>query len=284
MTRLNVTRSAILLALLAACSTGTGYAPPRPAARPGNGTPADSARKEPAPGGIRRWAAHEQRYDVIQADTLVLRYPQGNQTQVIHRMATLQVQLRDLQGGATQLSVRLDSLRAMEIPRDSLIIGDGLLWTAEIDPSGRVGPFIPLRPAPLVEQLMRPALAALVFPIPPDGLRDGAVWDDSTAADRKLLTVDVTEHAVTRYSAAASPGGISVTATAALKASGSGAAFGQTLEISATGNRQQQHLLRNPGILQSATGRDSLDVAISIPAVGQTVPATRIAAFQLAPR
>lgn len=274
----------IVIAALAACSTGTGYAPAPAAPRPGQPGAVDSTRPEPAPGGIRRWAPSEKRFIVVQADTLLLRYPQGTQSQVIHRQASLQVALRDHASGGMQLTVRLDSLRAMEIARDSLVIGDGLLWTADVDASGRVGTLQPLRPAPLVEQLLRPALAALVFPIPADGLRDGASWGDSTTSPRKLLTVDVIEHAVMRYTAAGASGGVQVSATGALTASGSGAAFGQTLEIAATGQRQQQWVVRTPGVMESAMGRDSLAVEVAIPAVGQTVPATRIATFQIGPR
>lgn len=274
----------LALAALGACSTNTGYAPSPAPARSGTPTAADTSRPAPAPGGIRRWATGDNRFVVVQADTLLLLYPQGTQSQVIHRQASLQVQLRDQSGGGMQLTVRLDSLRSIEIPRDSLVLGDGLLWTGDVDSLGRVATLQPLRPVPLVEQLLRPALAALLFPLPADGLREGRTWRDSTGAQRKLLTIDVTEHAVTDYVAGEASGGVSVTATGSLTAAGSGPAFGQTLELAATGQRRQYYTVKSAGKLESASGRDSLAVEVSIPAVGQTVPATRIATFQIGPK
>lgn len=272
---------AAALAALGGCAAGAAPATrpaARPAAAPGAPT-ADPAEVKAA--AIPRYVAADERYLVTQADSLTLSYPSGTQRQILQHQSALRLVLREAPAGGFTVSIRLDSVRAVELPRDSLLAGDGLLWTGRLGADGRLGALTASKPVPLAEQLVRPALAALFLPLPEGGVRPGAAWRDSVVQPRRLLNLDVQETAVTDRSALPALDGVRVTGSAALTAAGKGAAFGQELELAAAGVRREAHELVLPGVVATATRRDSLAVEVSVPSVGQTVPATRISTLLL---
>ena len=262
--------------LVAACSTGspeptTAPAPSRPAPSGGGAAP-----KPATPSGIEvaRLAPGDLRFQVTRHDSLTLLYPTGSQSQVLDRTAWLRVLLTS----DNAVTIVLDSLRSTGgLSPDSLRALDGLLWNGAIE-RGRLGALRPSRTSSLAEQLALPLAQELVPALPVTGVKAGATWRDSTTRAQHVVGAELPMTAVTEFTVrdAASRKELELVGAARLAAKGTSAQFGQPIDITASGTRQRTWRLSSTGQLSGVEGSDSLAMALDVPSVGQTVPATQV--------
>ena len=98
---------------------------------------------------------------------------------------------------------------------------------------------------------------------------------------QRIVGADVPMSVATEYQArdAAGRRELEVVGASQLRAKGSSAQFGQTIDIVASGTRQRTWRLSPTGQLAGAEGSDSLTLSLDVPSVGQTVPATQLGRF-----
>lgn len=273
------------LLLGAACASGS------PAGRsptPAPGTPTevrpsiDSVRTEPPPrtpvryprsgGGILRYAL--ERRDSVNATM-----PSGeSQLQVLGRVAyvTLTWVATDT---ATRVTAVVDSIRADSGVLISLGLLDsarGARWTGSRDPQGRLR-FDPTAvPPSLAAAQVQDELLLLFPPLPPEGVLAGSRWTDSTTGPARVSAFGATE--VARVDGAADPttlagAALALTLTRQRTAAGEGNQFGQTIAVTATGSDTLGYQLAADGKVLAVAGQRWTDLVVSLPAIGQRVPA-----------
>ena len=262
---------------VAACSSATvpgtpsGPAPaPAGAGAPKPGTPASGLE-------VARLGPGDLRFQISRHDSLNLQSPTGSQLQVLDRTAWVRLLLTS----DNVVTIVLDSLRSPAgLPVDSLRALDGLVWTGTLE-RGHVGAMRPSRRAPLGEQLALPLVTDLLPVLPTTGAKSGATWRDSTVNAQRVVGADVPMSIATEYQARDATGRreLEVVGASQLRAKGSSAQFGQTIDIVASGTRQRTWRLSPTGQLAGAEGSDSLTLSLDVPSVGQTVPATQLGRF-----
>lgn len=262
---------------VAACSSATvpgtpsGPAPaPAGAGAPKPGTPASGLE-------VARLGPGDLRFQISRHDSLNLQYPTGSQLQVLDRTAWVRMLLTS----DNVVTIVLDSLRSPAgLPVDSLRALDGLVWTGTLE-RGHIGALRASRRAPLGEQLALPLVTDLLPVLPTTGAKSGATWRDSTVNAQRVVGADVPMSIATEYQARDATGRreLEVVGASQLRAKGSSAQFGQTIDIVASGTRQRTWRLSPTGQLAGAEGSDSLTLSLDVPSVGQTVPATQLGRF-----
>jgi hypothetical protein len=219
-------------------------------------------------------------------DSLTLHLPGGAvQQQLLDRTAYLHVTLAEA-GGSYRATIVLDSLHAIAsavaVPEDSLAPARGTRWTATVGPDGRLSKIVADRSTTLGDQLTNQL--RLLFPtLPSGGARAGAAWTDDAEFPLKADAFDATEQARTSYRAAddGSGNGLKIESTGTYTRAGKGKRFDQQMEMTASGKRQSVHRLGQNGTLAAADGSESGDMTITVPAVGQTVPVTQSARYEI---
>ncbi len=112
--------------------------------------------------------------------------------------------------------------------------------------------------------------------LPGDGLKAADVWSDSTSYSIQVDAFQALEKAVRRSRAgplgraqAAAP---MVTVDEELTRTGSATQAGQGMTMTARGRRQVSYELAPEGWVRSLTGRDSLEIRVTVTATGQAIP------------
>lgn len=272
------------LLLGAACASGT------PASRPATPAPSspsvprpnvDPARTDPAAASAVRYPTRGggiARYAFTRRDSVLATMPSGeSQLQVLGRTAYLTLTWVASDSG-TRLTAVVDSIRAdsgLAALVPLLDSARAARWTARRDLAGRL----------TVETASSPSLAAaqvqdelllLSLPLPPEGANAGASWTDSTSGPARVSAFAITEMA--RIEAHADPapaagGALPVTLYRVRTASGEASQFGQPISVTATGaDTLVYHLAADGRVLQVA-GQRWTDMVVSLPSIGQTVPA-----------
>jgi hypothetical protein len=276
-------------AVLAGCSSATSGPgqPGAPSPEPGNttgGTPVP-----PGSGAITYLPVRDAPYSLVRHDSLTLQLPGGaNQLQLIDRTAYLRLTLTQDPSGYLATIV-LDSLQAAVggVPTglDSILPARGTRWTGTLTPDGELSSLRPDRSSTLGDQIG--SNLRYLFPaLPPGGARNGMEWTDTTEVPIRIDAFDAVERSLTRYRAVDSD---DPRATKALKLesngtyqrSGKGTQYDQQLEMTASGNRSAVHYFNTDGTLFSASGNDSGDMTITVPAVGQTVPVKQAGTYSI---
>jgi hypothetical protein len=285
-------RAAALL-LLAGCASSGAHppaAPPpaRPATRPNIDPgrlepPRDLVVAYPRAGGGRAHYALERR------DSVVVTMPSGEiQTQLSARTAfvTLTWIAAD---SATQLTVTVDSLRpdsgfAATSAQDSAL---GLRLGGRRDGRGRVSG-LDAAPSSTVGDQLRDELGLLFPPLPQGGVRPESAWSDSTRGPARVTAFESTEQALVQATAGevlALPGtggaGLEIVTVRHRTSAGEGTQFGQPMQLQGTGLDSLRYLLAPDGRVFSVEGGRLTDVVVTLPAIGQTVPAREVASFRM---
>lgn len=289
-----MTRLALALLLTAACAPGVAQ-PEGPAPA----DPANGAAAQPEAGAAV--AEREGRGDAVElqpdphaiitirrVDTVSMQLPTGSQVQVFERAAYLTA-VAEQGGDAHRMTFTLDSVVAAPggfLPPDSLTAARGTRWTARLLPDGRL--------VDLAMDTVRGAgrtgvgdqttrMLDVLYPtLPPDGVRAGAAWSDSVATTTETGGFSITETGVIQYTASSGDaGGFVVVGEGVLDQDGSGMQFGQELAMSGQGRRTITYRLDRNGRLAGASGTDSAELEIIVPAVGQTVPMSQSSRFDV---
>lgn len=285
--------TAILGALgLAACASGTQATPatrPGPVAAPD--APAEVAPSEGRGRAIAYAPIPRARYRLERFDTVLVQLPDSStQSQTFGRAAWLTVSTTEA-GEGFDATIVLDSLEVSGVAAQNaaaaLDSARGTRWTGRVAANGRLSNLSPDRTSMVGEQAG--ALLQLLFPIlPGDGIRADAAWADTSDVATKVDMFDVREQAVTQYRAM-SPSvrgrgtALPIQADAAFSQEGTTSQRGQNLSIEAEGTRRFIYYLGTDGVPAGLEGSEKSDVTIMVPAVGQSMQATRRAAVRITP-
>ncbi len=279
--------------LLAACASGASGADPEVPA-PDPGTPGTPEAPAPPSGGRGPAVTYEPvrsaAYRLERHDSLTLQFEGGaTQEQSRDRTAFLRITLAESPTpDAYQVSIVLDSLEAIEngapVSPDSTLAVRGTRWTATMTPSGGLSGLQADRESMLGDEVQG-RLRLLFPPLPDSGVREGMEWTDTTQYELVADAFPGTEQTVVTYRANEAES--SATDAIALESSGNYTRSGtrmqgeQELQMTASGNREGVHRIGLKGILLSAEGRDTGEMTISVPALGQTVPVKQSGSYRI---
>lgn len=291
--RVGATIRALSWLVLAGCGSATsgGAGPANPAPAPEANRPARSDDR-PRGDAVLYRPVRGAAYTITRHDSLDLQLPGGaSQTQLLDRTAFLRVSVADAKQ-SYQATITLDSVQAssggMPLPWDSLARATGTRWTATLTPAGQLSALQADRSSTLGDQIA--ASLRLLFPgLPPGGARAGMRWSDSTQFPLQAEAFEAIERLVTTYQAAEgeTPGAgkaLKLESRGVYTRTGTETQADQTLEMTASGVRRGIHYLGKDGTLVAAEGRDSGEMIITVPALGQTVPVRQLGRYSITGR
>ena len=282
--------AALVLFVLAGCGSSTTRTgePSGPTPEPGPVTPPGV----PEPTGVIYRPIRNAAYTLERHDSLSLQLPGGaNQQQLINRTAFVSVTLVPDTGGY-QATIVLDSLQATAngapASLDSLVPAWGTRWTGRLSSSGDLSALTADRSTTLGDQVGS-TLRSLFPGLPSGGVRVGMQWTDTTDVPIRADAFDASERGITRYRSLESDeprakNAIKLESSGSYERKGKGVQFDQQLEMAGTGSRTAVHYFGQDGILISGRGRDSGEMTITVPAVGQTVPVRHAGSYTITSR
>jgi hypothetical protein len=270
------------LLLLASCSSGSTVPATHPSPTPPPPTPSiDPIRVEPARDlAIRypRSGAGMLRYALARRDSVIATMPGGDtQVQILGRTAFLTLTWVAADTG-TRLTATVDSivpdsgLTGLAMMLDS---ARGSRWTAFRRPEGHLVALAGGTRSLVADQI-RDQLQLLFPLLPPEGLRPGATWTDSTKAVARVSAFEATEAALTASRAASmttASGTLPLVVVRTRTATAEGMQFGQPMTLRATGSDTLTYQIAPDGRVLSAEGVRLTDLVIDLPSSGQSVPA-----------
>jgi len=264
-----------------ACSSGSGGpATPKPSIDP---------VRPPAATLVFHLAVEPMaRFVLVRTDSTTVVMPNGGeQGQVFSRTLFLTMSARPGSAGQV-ITFLIDSVQTDEIgllPMASVDSLRGVRWSGLLSPQGRLGPLTADRSTLLGTQLGGQLRQLLPF-LPAAGVRTGDAWSDSTSDTVQVNAFGGRDSGTVRYRAVArdvvsEPVSLLVTAERNATVTGSAAQGGQTLTLSGTDSAAIVYTLSAPGRLQAVEGSDLSLLTITIPSMGQTLPATQRARYTL---
>jgi hypothetical protein len=280
-----------LLALLCGAVVGCSSNAPRtggptgPTPQPGGPVTPGT----PTPSGLTYQPVHDAAYVLNRHDSLTLQLPGGaTQQQLIDRTAYLRVTLARDQAGYLATIV-LDSLESavggLPAAPDSILPARGTRWTGTLTPDGKLSALRADRSSTLGDQVGS-NLRSLFPALPPDGLRPGMEWTDSTEVPIRADAFDATERSLTNFRSTESDDprakkAIKLESNGSYQRTGKGTQYDQKLEMTASGMRTSVYYLNSDATLALAHGTDTGDMTITVPAVGQTVPVKQSGSYTI---
>lgn len=164
--------------------------------------------------------------------------------------------------GLTFLPAVLDSAR-------------GARWAGWRQPTGVIRDLVG-GPSSLIGDQVREQIQ-LIFPVlPPDGVRPGDVWTDSTSGPVRVSAFEALEsaHLDSRAEAGVATGGaVPIVVVRTRTAAGQGTQFGQPFNIRATGSDTLFYHVASDGRVLSVDGVRTTALVVELPSIGQSVPA-----------
>jgi hypothetical protein len=272
-------QATVLLLAVACSSSAPASRPPapvpapRPSLNPGRSEPAREAaiRYPRSGGGI-------QRYALARRDSVVATMPTGEeQMQVQGRTAFVTITWVAADSG-TRITAQVDSLAGdsgLTTFEASLDSARGVRWTGLRLPDGTLSLQSGGRGS-LIGDQVRDQVALLYPVLPPDGVRPGDAWSDSTTRPTRVSAFEANETAITFSRAlppAAGTGGLEVALVRNRNATGEGTQFGQPISVLANGTDTLTYQLAADGRVLQVEGYRITDVVVTLPSIGQTVPA-----------
>jgi hypothetical protein len=275
-------RAAFLAAVLGvACSSGSGGpAAPKPSINP--------VRPPAATAVFRLGLEPVAHFALVRTDSTTVVMPNGGeQGQVFSRTLLFTITARPGTTGQA-IEIIIDSVRTDEIgllPMASVDSLRGTRWKGLLSPNGRLGPLTPSRGTLLGIQLGGQLRQLIPF-LPAAGVRAGDTWSDSTSDTVQVNAFGGRDSGIVHYTAATqdvppAPAALLVTATRHATVTGSAMQGGGTLTLAGTDSATIVYTLASPGRLMAVEGNDLSLLTITVPAMGQTLPATQRARFTL---
>ena len=249
------------------CGSGPGKPPaPRPA------PPAAVAEESPA-GPLRLRFRLPLVYEIGRYDSLAFSGPGAGPPQVSGKLGVVR-----LQPAGGRLEISLDSLAAAPgsgLTRPAIDSAVGARWQVPFSPSGPAGSITANRRTIAVEQIGE-IVRLLVPSLPRDGLKSQDAWTDSTSYPIQVDAFQALESVVRRSRAGslARVQGATTTVTVEelLTRTGKATQAGQGMTMTAGGRRQVSYELAPEGWVRGLTGRDSLEIRVTVVATGQPIP------------
>lgn len=266
----------LLLGLLAGCGT--------PPATGSAGHPAGIPAPEPEisvpTSVVILYHPVEAHYRIHTEDSLSQDMPDGT-TQATAIVRTSYITLIETDSLPMRIRVDLDSVTlaspdsALQALADSAA---GASWTGRMTAWGRLENLTADRAALFADQLE--PLVRTFFPVlPQQGARPGMHWSDSLDIPfRALARFDAVEVRQSRFEArgylvAAGEPALQIDSDADYSVTGSGIWFGQNMTVQGQGHVSGTHAIALDGRLVAATMTDSASLTLTLPDVGQSVPA-----------
>jgi len=272
-----------LTCLTIACASGS------PAA--GGGTAAhptiDPVAPPPVVNNVKLQPDPVAHYSLARVDSLTIVMAGSEQGQVLDRTLFLTV-TSEASGSGRQITVLVDSQQIRESGLVSPLVLDslrGMRWTGMLSPEGRVGRFTANRPTLIGAGL--DGQFRLLFPaLPQSGASAGATWSDSTSDTVQVSAFGGHDQARLEYRAGEGERALGqpvlpLTLKRLSTISGSALQSGQVITLSGSDSTDVVYRISSAGRLLAAEGRSTSALTINIPAVGQTLPASKRAAFTL---
>lgn len=239
--------------------------------------------------GIYFRAGPVARYQLDALDSVSMNMPDGSfQSTFTVKRARLTVLLEQAMDGL-RAQVTLDSL-SLDRPDDRLqpLVDSamGTHWYGLISPDGHISELTPDRISVFGGQI-RALLFRFLPVLPAGGAMANTTWSDTTSMQVPLLaTASVTEDQVATYRAGRIENtpygrGLRIGSEVDYDVSGAGTSFGQEVQVSGRGHATGTHILSPDGQLLYAQVRDSVDLNIALPAIGQTVPTLLTGSYSL---
>jgi len=280
-------RQAVALLLIAGCASGApATRPTSPPPAPGPGL--DPGRTQPKPEVVYRYprsGAGIARYAFARRDSVVATMPSGEeQVQVLARTGYLTLTWIAADSG-TKITTTVDSVVAdsgITVPAAVLDSARGTRWTGTRPPTGGLSGLTGTRTSLLGDQ-QRDQLTLLFPRLPPDGVRAGAHWRDSTEATARVSVFEVQESSVSTGDAGEPlpSGALPIQMTASRSAAGEANQFGQAINIKATGSDTLSYELAPDGRVLVAGGHRWTSLVMELTAIGQSVPAREISSISM---
>jgi len=278
---------AIWVVGVAACASAPSPSSPAPVTTPGpSATTPASTSTDPlhaaaagnlvvayprAGGGIARYA-------FVRRDSVIITMPTGDsQVQLFGRTAFVTITWVASDSGS-QLTAKVDSL----VPDSGLSGFTPFLdsaraarWTALRDPRGRLLHLQGGVPSLVADQL-RDQLELLFPTLPAAGARPGESWTDSSTGPARVGAFAATESGtITAHAEPADtvPGTLPILVGRVRTATGQGVQFGQQITLQASGTDTLTYHITPDGRVVSVVGARATRLVVTIPSVGQSVPA-----------
>jgi hypothetical protein len=255
----------------AAAVLGCGSSPGTPPA-PRPAPPAAAAEESPT-GPYRLRFRTPLVYEIRRYDSLAFSGPGAGPPQVSGKLAVVR-----LQPAGGRLEISLDSLAPAPgsgLTRPAIDSSVGARWQTQFSPSGAAGAVTTNRRTIAVEQIGE-IVRLLVPSLPRDGLKSQDVWTDSTSYPIQVDAFQALESVVRRSRAGpvarAQGATTTVTVEEMLTRAGKATQAGQGMTMTATGRREVSYELASEGWVRGLTGRDSLEIRVTVVATGQPIP------------
>jgi hypothetical protein len=228
-------------------------------------------------------------YRIASWDSLAMEMPDGSfQRQVTAKTAYLTVTLGSTSSGFTATfaldSLTLDQPNALLQPFvDS---AQGSTWVGTIRSNGRIDSLVVNHESVLGAQIR--TMLQRLFPVLPEaGASVGQSWTDSSAMPYQIMAgFHASEQRVAEYRALKvdDRGGtraMLIQSTTAYTVQGSGNNFGQEITVTGSGKAVGTHHLSLGGRLLDAQVADTVQLTLTVPTVGQSVPTTLIGNYSI---
>lgn len=278
-------RRAMWVLGVAGCASAPAPPTPAPAAAPRPApAPAPPTSAYPIPGGspgnvtVRypRGGGGIAHYTFARRDSVIITMPSADsQFQVFGRTAFVTITWTAVDSGA-RLTATVDSLVADSGLADFGVFLDSARaarWTAFRRPTGRLIGLSGGSPS-LVGDQIRDQLQLLFPVLPPEGARPGATWTDSTVRAARVGAFEAMETAkIESRAEPATSGALPLIVVRDRTATGQGTQFGQPITLKATGTDTLTYQLTPDGQVLSVAGVRLTDLVVTLPDVGQSVPA-----------
>lgn len=247
------------------CGGGpVGGMPPAP--RPGPPSAAAEATPGP-PFGYRLRGPFS--YEFARYDTLAFSGAGAGAPQISGKLGVVGVH-----PAGAQVEISLDSLEAAPGSRLTPAATDsavGARWQVRLTPTGPAGPIAANRRTIAVEQIAE--VVRLLLPsLPKEGLKAQASWTDSTSYPIEVDAFQAVESATRRSRVMPSGGASGVAVEEHVTRTGRTTQAGQGMTMTATGRRTVSYELGPEGWVRALTGRDSLELRVTVSATGQIIP------------
>jgi hypothetical protein len=162
----------------------------------------------------------------------------------------------------------------------------GTQWMGNLSASGRFDSLVANHQSVFGEQI-RTMLSRLMPILPPGGAEPGKSWSDSVTVPFHLMAGFTAmearriEYRAGRSEEVRGTRTLPIQSTISYQVSGSGSAMGPEIHMEGSGAASGTHRLSYSGRLLEASVTDSAGLTLTVPAAGQSVPATLIATYSL---
>jgi hypothetical protein len=246
------------------------------------------------PGSKRRGAVvygpvSTGQYRLDSRDSLAMEMPDGSfQRTVTVKSAFITISLR-LSGEHLGADILLDSMmldRPNSMIQPLIDSAYGTRWQGMMQKTGQLDSLTANRPSVFGEQVR--AMLHRLFPVLPDsGAQPGDHWQDEATSPYQIMAgFAATEQRRAEFRAGKweEVGGkraLAIQSSIEYTVTGSGSGFGQEIRFEGGGRADGTHHLSPAGVLLHAQVTDSVRMTLTVPAVGQSVPAVVVTSYSL---